>query len=228
MSNVPGRPRCGTLSGVFASTGSGAVVRFIERFTGPWLYVVAFILTFAETGTLFFLIPGEIGLFVTGAAAGAGGLNIYILVVIACAAALLGDAVGFHIGDRFGPRLEHSWLGRKLGEDNWTRAQDLVRRRKGPVILVGRWIGFLRALMPATAGMSEMSYREFLKWDFWGAVSWATVCAIGGYKLGDNWESLANNLGRYGTYLGGVCALAFAGYLLVKKMRKPVSPEVEG
>jgi membrane-associated protein len=204
---------------VFAAAGSDAVVRFIERFTGPWLYVVAFVLTFAETGTLFFLIPGEIGLLVTGAAAGAGNLNIYVLVVVACVAAVLGDATGFYIGDRFGHRLQHSWLGRKLGESNWLRAQDLVRRRKGPVILIGRWIGFLRAIMPATAGMSEMSYREFLRWDVVGATSWATVCAVGGYKLGANWQDLADKLSRYSTYVAAVCATLLAVYLVVRKVR---------
>lgn len=206
-----------------AQSGSGAVVRFIERFTGPWLYVVAFVLTFAETGTLFFLIPGEIGLLVTGAAAGAGNLNIYILVVVACVAALLGDATGFYIGDRFGPRLQQSWLGRKLGEDNWHRAQDLVRRRRGPVILIGRWIGFLRAIMPATVGMSEMSYKEFFRWDVFGAISWASVCAIGGYKLGANWQNLADNLARYSTYIAIVGGVALAAYVSIRKLRRPPS-----
>ena len=204
---------------VFATAGSDAVVRFIERFTGPWLYVVAFVLTFAETGTLFFLVPGEIGLFVTGAAAGAGSLNIYILVVVACLAAVLGDATGFYIGDRFGHRLQRSWVGRKLGENNWVRAQDLIRRRKGPVILIGRWIGFLRAIMPATAGMSEMTYREFLRWDVFGAISWATVCSVGGYKLGANWQDLADTLTRYGTYIAAVCAVLVVAYMVVLKVR---------
>jgi membrane-associated protein len=204
---------------VFAAAGSDAVVRFIERFTGPWLYVVAFVLTFAETGTLFFLVPGEIGLLVTGAAAGAGSLNIYILVLVACVAALLGDATGFYIGDRFGHRLQHSWVGRKLGEKNWVRAQDLIRHRKGPVILIGRWIGFLRAIMPATAGMSEMTYREFLRWDVFGAISWATVCSVGGYKLGANWQDLADKLSRYSTYIAAACSVVVAAYIVVRRVR---------
>ncbi len=204
---------------VLAAAGSDAVVRFIERFTGPWLYVVAFVLTFAETGTLFFLVPGEIGLFVTGAAAGAGNLNIYVLVVVACLAALFGDATGFYIGDRFGHRLQHSWVGRKLGAANWVRAQDLIRRRKGPMIFIGRWIGFLRAIMPATAGMSEMTYREFLRWDLFGAISWATVCSVGGYKLGANWQDLADQLTRYGTYAGAACAALIVAYITVRRVR---------
>ncbi len=198
------------------SVGSGQVVDFINRFTGPWLYVVTFVITFAETGTMFFLIPGEIALLVAGAAAGAGDLNVGLLLVVACAAALLGDFTGFHLGDRFGPRLQRSWLGRKLGEDNWHKAQSMVQRRPWLVIIVGRWIGFLRAIMPASVGMSEMPYRKFLVWDAIGAISWASVCVIGGYKLGSNWESLANNIGKASIALLAVVA-AFIGLWLLKK-----------
>jgi undecaprenyl-diphosphatase len=169
--------------------------------SGPWLYILAALLTFAETGTLFFLIPGEIGLFVAGAAAGAGGLNIVVMVILAIAAALLGDATGFYIGRRFGPRLQRSWLGRRIGERQWQRAEDLIQRRRGLIVLVGRWIGFLRAIMPASAGMSGMSYRSFLPWDIAGCVSWASLCVIGGYLLGDNWTRLADWIGKAGWVL---------------------------
>jgi membrane protein DedA with SNARE-associated domain len=187
-----------------ASTDSG-VARWLNHLSGPWLYAVVVVLTFAETGTLLFLVPGEIGLLVAGAAAGVGKLNLFAMVVLACMAALLGDATGFAIGRRFGPRLRDTWLGRKLGADSWHRADDLVRRRRGLIVLVGRWIGFLRAVMPATAGMTGMRYRrEFLPWDIAGAVSWASICVIGGYKLGDNWESLAHKFGTVGLALAAV------------------------
>jgi undecaprenyl-diphosphatase len=187
----------------------------LQTASGPWLYVVAALLTFAETGTLFFLIPGEIGLFVAGAAAGAGDLNIVVMVILAITAALLGDATGFYIGRRFGPRLQRSWLGRRIGERQWQRAEDLIRRRRGVVVLVGRWIGFLRAIMPASAGMSGMSYRSFLPWDVAGCVTWASLCVIGGYVLGDHWTRLANWLGKAGWVLVAVVVVA----LVVHKVR---------
>lgn len=205
---------------IAASGGTGSVAEFIQRFTGPWLYVVAGVLTFAETGTLLFLVPGEIALLVTGAAAGAGNLNLWILLVVACSAAVFGDFVGFHIGDRFGPRLQHSWLGRKLGESNWEKAKSLVRRRRGPVILIGRWIGFLRALMPATVGMSEMTYRQFLPWDLAGAISWASVCTIGGYKVGNNWERLARDIGLVGTIVGIGVVVAIGLWYVKRRFTK--------
>ena len=187
----------------------------IETVSGPWLYLVAGLLTFAETGTLFFLVPGEVGLLVAGAAAGAGDLNLYVMLIVANVAAILGDATGFTIGRRFGPNLQHSRLGRKVGEPNWQRAEHLIQRRKGVVVLVGRWIGFLRAIMPATAGMSGMSYRSFLPWDLAGCVSWASLCVIGGYVLGDNWTKLAAQLGKLGWVLLAAAVVA----LLVHKLR---------
>ena len=207
---------------MFAATGgTGSVADFINRFTGPWLYIVAGVLTFAETGTLFFLIPGEIALLVTGAAAGAGDLNLWILLAVACGSAVFGDFVGFHIGDRFGPRLEQSWLGRKFGESNWTKAKALVRRRRGPVIIIGRWIGFLRAIMPATVGMSEMTYRQFLPWDLVGALSWASLCTIGGYKLGNNWERLARDIGLVGIILGIGIVLVIGLWFVKRRFTRP-------
>jgi undecaprenyl-diphosphatase len=200
----------------------------IASVSGPWLYAVAGSLTFAETGTLFFLVPGEIGLLVAGAAAGAGNLNLPLMIVIANLAALAGDAVGFTIGRRFGPRLQRSWLGRKIGADHWRRAEDLIRRRRGPIVLVGRWIGFLRAIMPATAGMSGMSYRSFLPWDVAGCVTWATLCVVGGYLLGDNWHALATGIGQAGWVIAVVAIVAIGLHWLRKRrLRARVAAAVD-
>src|SRR4051794_40197293 len=186
----------------------------IQAVSGPWLYLVAGLLTFAETGTLFFLVPGEVGLLVAGAAAGAGDLNLWVMLIVANVAAIAGDATGFAIGRRYGPRVQHSWLGRKIGEEQWQRAEHLIQRRKGLIVLVGRWIGFLRAIMPATAGMSGMSYRSFLPWDLASCISWATVCVVGGYLLGDNWTKLAAQLGKLGWVLLALAVVAFAVHKL--------------
>ena len=207
------------MGAVFAASLSGGIEDLLESISGPWLYVVAFLLTFAETGTLFFLIPGEIGLFVAGAAAGAGDLNLGVMIVVACVAAILGDATGFALGRRFGPRLQTSRLGSKIGQAHWDRALRLVQERRGVVILFGRWVGFLRAIMPATAGMSGMSYREFLPWDLVGCISWATVCVVGGYVLGENWTELARSIGIIGWVIAGAGVIALVVYKVRSKRR---------
>ena len=198
----------------------------IEKISGPWLYPVAFALTFAETGTLLFLVPGEITLIIAGAAAGAGHINLAVLIVIACSAAILGDATGFWLGHRFGPRIHRSWLGRKIGQPNWDRADRLVVRRRGLIVLIGRWVGFLRAIMPATVGMSPMTYKQFLPWDLAGAISWATLCVVGGYYVGDRYDELESAIGKGGLILGGVVAvIAFLAWELNKRRRKAAAQE---
>lgn len=202
---------------VVAST----VTQFLEKLSGPWLYVAVGFLTFLETASMLFFIPGEITLILAGIAASGGGksnggVNVVALLVLACGAAVLGDATGFWLGKRFGPRLRVSKLGRKLGEENWARAESLIRKRRGIVVLVGRWIGLLRAVMPATAGMTGMNYKkEFLPFDIAGACSWATLCVYGGYKLGERAETIVQKIGWVA---GGVAIVGSALYFVKKKL----------
>jgi membrane-associated protein len=179
----------------------------------PWLYVLTFIITFAETGTLLFFIPGEFTLLFAGAAAGAGNANLAVLILIGVVAAILGDFVGFHLGARYGQRIRTSAVGRRIPAKSWDKSQDLIKRRKGLIVLVGRWIGFLRAVMPASAGMSGMTYRQFLPWDVAGAASWAALCVVIGYQVGDNIDKIETWISRGGYIIVGVL---IAGFLAKK------------
>jgi membrane protein DedA with SNARE-associated domain len=191
---------------------------WIESASGPWIYAIAGLLTFAETATLLFFIPGEITLIVAGVTAGAGDVNLVALLIVANVAAIGGDAVGFWIGRRFGPKLATSRLGAKLGEDNWRKAEALIHNRKGLIVLVGRWIGFLRAIMPATAGMSGMNYkRDFLPYDVVGASSWATLCVLGGWKLGERAEDLVHYIGYIAA---GVAVIGVAFFLIKRRVKR--------
>jgi membrane-associated protein len=185
---------------------------WLESVSGPWVYVLAAVLTAAETGTLLFFIPGEITLIVAGIAASTGKVNLWALVVIACVSAVTGDAIGFSIGQKYGPRLKTSRIGSKLGAENWQRSEDLIRKRKGLIVLIGRWIGFLRAVMPASAGMSGMNYRrDFLPYDVVGACSWAALCVLGGWKLGEQAENIVKYIGWVALACGVIGALVYFG-----------------
>ena len=200
---------------------ASAVSDFLGKLSGPWLYLAAALLTYLETASMLFFIPGEITLILAGIAASGGGkenadVNIVALLVIACVAAVSGDATGFWLGRRYGRRLRGSRLGRKLGEENWEKTESLIHKRRGFVVLVGRWVGFLRAVMPATAGMSGMNYkREFLPFDLVGAVSWASLCVYGGYKLGERAETIVQQIGWVA---GGVVVVGGLLYLLKKRL----------
>lgn len=195
---------------MLASVVTDRLQSWLNGVSGPWLYVLTFIITFAETGTLLFFVPGEFTLLLAGAAAGAGNASLPVLIGIGIAAALSGDFVGFHLGARYGARIRESRLGRQIKPASWDRAQRLIHRRKGLVVLFGRWIGFLRAIMPASAGMSGMAYRTFLPWDVAGAVSWAATCVFVGYQVGDNIDQVEAWITR-GGYV--VIAVLVLGYL---------------
>ena len=196
---------------------------WVQGIEGPWLYVAVFALAFAETGTLLFFVPGEVTLIIAGITAGLsdGGVNVWLMLIVGCVAAILGDAVGFVIGRRYGERVKVSRLGRKLGAENWERAEALIRRRRGLIVLIGRWLGFLRAIMPATAGMAGLNYKkDFLPYDLVGAISWASLCVLGGYKLGDRaevivkyigWVAIAVVVGGAAVYFGKKKLVARAG-----------------
>jgi membrane-associated protein len=173
---------------------------YLGGVSGPWLYAITFVMTFAETGTLLFFIPGEFTLLLAGAAAGAGDANIVILIVVGIVAAVLGDFTGFHLGLRYGTRIRTSKLGSRIKPQSWERAQTLI---------LGRWIGFLRAIMPASAGMSGMPYRTFLPWDLAGAVTWATVCLVIGYQVGDKIDKVEQWIGRGGYLVVGVLVVGY-------------------
>jgi membrane protein DedA with SNARE-associated domain len=202
---------------VLASWLTSWLEEWLQNLSGPWLYVVAFLMTFAETGTLLFFIPGEFTLLLAGAAAGAGNLSLPLMIVVAIAGALLGDFTGFHLGARYGNTIKSSWLGRRMPEKSWAKSEDLIKRRKGLIVLVGRWIGFLRAIMPASAGMSGMTYRTFLPWDIAGAVSWASLCVVAGYLVGDNFKKIETWIGRGGLFVMGALLIVFVVRHFTKK-----------
>jgi membrane-associated protein len=207
--------------GSWLSWFTDRVQTFLEGVSGPWLYVVTFIITFAETGTLLFFIPGEFTLLFAGAAAGAGSANLGVLIFVGIAAALLGDFVGFHLGSRYGDRIRSSKIGRRIPASSWDKTQSLIKRRKGLIVLVGRWVGFVRAVMPASAGMSGMKYKDFLPWDVAGAASWATLCVFIGFQLGDNIEKIETWISRGGYLIVGVLTVGwFVKHSLSKRAER--------
>jgi membrane protein DedA with SNARE-associated domain len=141
-----------------------------------------------ETSVLVGLIvPGDTIVLV--ASTGVDGPVEYVaLAVTVIVGALIGESIGFGLGRWFGPRIEQSRLGRRIGAENWARAQRYLDRRGGPAIFISRFLPVLHSLIPLTVGMSTMRYRRFIAWTLPACVIWAfayvTVgsVAAGGYR----------------------------------------------
>ena len=170
------------------------------------------VLAYAVVGTLAFLeaalfvglvLPGETALLLGGVLASRGRVSLPILMGVAVVAAVAGDSVGYEVGRRFGPALKAGRLGRMIGDQRWSRAEAYVAKRGGSAVFLGRWVGLLRALVPAVAGMVRMPYRRFLVYNVAGGTLWAVVVVLLGYFAGASFK-------RVEAYLGGASLLLLA------------------
>lgn len=150
------------------------------------VYLVVFAVLYSETAILIcgLIMPSEATLIAAGVAAAIGRPNIYVLIAVACVAALAGDMTGYYFGYRGGSRIEHSWAGRKFGAQKWAHAEERVRNNSYLTVPVGRWIGYVRTLVPIAAGLSEVPARRYAIATFIGGVTWASSVLLLAYVLG--------------------------------------------
>ncbi len=151
-------------------------------------YLLVGALVFAEAAIMLgFVFPGETAAILGGVLASKGGVSLMgiSLTVILCA--IVGDSVGYFIGDKWGRSLLQ--LGplkkRQRGLDS---ALDQLRRRGALAVFLGRFTAFLRAVIPGLAGLSKMPYRIFLPANALGAICWGLLYVLLGYFVGQRVE----------------------------------------
>lgn len=165
-------------------------------------------IVFAEDALFIgFVLPGETAAILGGVAAKLGHVPLWGVLVTVIAAAILGDTVGYQIGRRFGPRILKLRILRKHHE-RLDKAQDLLARRGGSAVFLGRWIAFFRAVMPALAGIARMRYPKFLLFNAAGGIAWATVVVLLGYAAGASYAKLEKTVGRSSALAIAAIALA--------------------
>ncbi len=150
--------------------------------------LIAGLAVLLETSILIGLIvPGDTIVII--ASMGVEGLPETIAMVIAVVVgALIGESIGFCLGRWLGPRIRRSWIGRRIGEAHWERAERYLQRRGGVAIFLSRFLPVLHSLVPLTVGMSAYSYRRFLAWTAPACLIWATAyvsvtsLAAGGFR----------------------------------------------
>jgi membrane-associated protein len=158
-------------------------------YIGPHnLYVVLFLIIFAETGLVVTpVLPGDSLLFALGAiSANAGSpINLPLITVLLIAAAVLGDAVNYWIGYRLGPKVFTRENSRLLNKKHLLRAQEFYEKYGGKTIILARFVPIVRTLAPFVAGLGRMSYGRFMSYNVIGGVGWVLVCTLAGYLFGN-------------------------------------------
>ena len=155
---------------------------------GPWLYVLLFVIVFAETGLVVTpFLPGDSLLFAIGALASRQNspINVGFAVVLLAVAAVLGDAVNYAIGYRVGPRVFVSETSRLLNRDHLVRTQRFYEKYGGKTIILARFMPVVRTFAPFVAGIGRMRYAQFAAFNVVGGVVWVAAFTLAGYYFGE-------------------------------------------
>jgi membrane-associated protein len=185
---------------------------------GTWTYALVGGLAFLETGAFVGLIaPGETAIVLGGVVAAQGQIDLVTVLLIAWVAAALGDLASFILGARLGRRFIHTH-GPRVGmtAPRVDRVEAFYARHGAKAILVGRFIGIIRAVSPFLAGASGLRMRSFLPWSIIGTGVWASAFTLVGYAFSESFSKAAGAL----THGAFALALLAAVVLAVRAHRK--------
>ena len=182
---------------------------------GKWTYLAVGILAFLETGAFIGLVaPGETTVIVGGLVAGQGQISLLVLIAIVWTCAVLGDVTSYTLGRKLGREfmVEHG-ARVKITEERLEQVEAFFERRGGMTILIGRFIGLVRAIAPFIAGASRMPLRKFLPYDIIGAGLWATTFCVLGFVFWRSFDQLTSWVSRglfaFGLFVAVVVAIVF-------------------
>ncbi|WP_312261870.1 VTT domain-containing protein [Candidatus Igneacidithiobacillus taiwanensis] len=150
---------------------------------GAWVYLGLFLIIFTETGLVIMpVLPGDSMLFVCGTLAGAGHMSLAVLIPSLLLAAVLGDALNYGIGRRFGPAL---FSGRwRLQAKHLASTEAFYHRHGGKAVVIGRFLPIIRTFVPFVAGIARMPRLRFSAFNLLGALLWVAGLLLAGYFLG--------------------------------------------
>ena len=153
---------------------------------GLWVYGVLFAVIFVETGVVVMpFLPGDSLLFIVGASAATGLLDISMAIGTMFAAAVLGNQTNYTIGRWFGPRVFHWENSRWFNKEGFDKAHAFYEKYGGVTLIAGRFMPFVRTFAPFVAGVASMTRRRFTFFDVTGATLWIGGITLLGYLFGN-------------------------------------------
>jgi membrane-associated protein len=167
---------------------------------GRLVYGLLFAIIFAETGLVVTpFLPGDSLLFAAGALAGAGLLDVRVLIILLFIASVLGDAVNYSVGRYIGPRVfrpegRKGRLEKLLNPRHLERTHEFFERHGGKAVVLARFVPIVRTFIPFVAGAGSMTYSTFAFYNVFGGALWVVTCVGAGWLFGaipvvkDNFE----------------------------------------
>jgi membrane-associated protein len=178
----------------------------------PWTYAV--ILAVAALDVLVPLVPSETTVITAGVLAGAGDLELSLVIAAGAAGAYTGDSSAYLLGRGFGPRLDGRVFRGVKGSRRRAWAEGALDRHGGPLIFGARFVPGGRTAVTVTAGLLRMRWARFAAFAAAAGLGWASYAALVGYLGGRAFED--NVL--WGLLLG--FAVAAGTYVVVEAVRR--------
>jgi len=148
-------------------------------------YVGLFGIVFAESGLFFgFFLPGDSLLFTAGFLASQGFLEIWLATLLVFTAAVAGDSVGYVFGKKIGPAIFKKEDSRFFKKENLMRAERFYEKYGAKTIILARFLPVVRTFAPIVAGVGNMNYAKFIRYNVIGGFVWTFGLMFAGYFLG--------------------------------------------
>lgn len=166
------------------------LAEFVAQY-GLLVYAGLFAVIFAETGLVVTpFLPGDSLLFAAGALAATGAMDLYLVLGLIAAAAILGNSVNYAIGRAIGPRVFAAsdgtgWQSRLLNRKHLDRAHEFFEKHGAMAVISSRFAPIIRTFVPFVAGAAAMSASKFLIYNLAGGILWTAVCVGAGYAFGN-------------------------------------------
>jgi membrane-associated protein len=152
---------------------------------GAWTLALLFLIIFLETGVVVTpFLPGDSLIFAAATFAARGSLNPWVMFVLLSIAAITGDTANYWIGHRVGARAytgEVKWVKKEYME----RTHAFFEKHGGKTIFLARFVPIIRTFAPFVAGVSQMTYGFFIRWNIIGGVVWVAIFTLLGYFFGN-------------------------------------------
>jgi membrane-associated protein len=163
---------------------------------GTWIYAILFLIIFCETGLVVTpFLPGDSLLFLAGMIAHreTNDLHVYWLILILIVAAVIGDAVNYSIGRKFGEKLFSNPNSKIFKQAYLEKTHHFYEKHGGKTIIIARFVPIVRTFAPFVAGMGKMTYKHFFSFNVIGGIAWVSIFCLLGYFVGGV-EFVQNNL----------------------------------
>lgn len=188
-----------------------------NTFSHAWVYWIIFIATTFEASPIIgIFVPGLALAIIGGFLARVGILNFSGVLLITCIGAIIGDAVGYYLGKKYGISLIRKFPKYML---YYEKTKELMQEHAGKTLVIGRFSTLTRAFGPFVAGATKIKFKRFFFYNIVGGIVWSVTYVLLGYICGEGYERISHYTSMIVTLTLGFIVLVVYGYYIINRRK---------